>query len=70
MSDLFTLARGDDHDFDAVLKQLDEVFCGDIAAICAERHFSWDPVFVTPKSGKHGVGLQLVTILTPSSCRS
>ena len=69
MSELFT--RRLDHDFDVVLKQLNEVFLGDIASICAERHFSWDPVSVTLNSGEHGVvGLgNFVTILTPGSCR-
>ena len=31
-------------DFKAVLKQLDEVFCDDVAELFAERHFSWNPV--------------------------
>jgi hypothetical protein len=48
MSELFT--RGG---FDVDLKQLEEVFRDDIAAVCAERHFSWEPVSVTPKSGEY-----------------
>ena len=49
MSDLFR--RGDD--FDAVLKYLDKVFLDNIANLCAERRFSWDPVPVPSNSSEY-----------------
>ena len=49
MSEL--LRRGED--FDAVLKQLDEVFRDDIASLCAKRHFLWIPVSVPTISGEY-----------------
>lgn len=48
MSELFW--RRDD--FNAVLKQLDEVFHDDVAKLCAESHFSWNPVSVTLESSE------------------
>lgn len=48
MSELFQ--RRDD--FDAVLKQLEEVFHDDVAKLCAESHFSWSPVSVALESGE------------------
>jgi hypothetical protein len=48
MSELFR--RRDD--FEAVLKQLDEVFHDDIAQLCAERQFSWSPVSVALESSE------------------
>ena len=48
MSELFSC--GDN--FEPVLRQLEEVFVGDVAELCAEQHFSWSPVSVTLKSSE------------------
>lgn len=51
MSELFRRGPYGD-EFDAVLKLLDGVFLDDIANLCAERGFSWNPVPAPPKSSE------------------
>ena len=46
MSEFFRHGEG----FGVILKQLDEVFLNDIAELCAEQHFSWNPISVTSES--------------------
>lgn len=49
MSELFR-RRGED--FDPVLKHLDEIFLEGVADRCADHQFSWNSVFVPPKSSE------------------
>ena len=49
-------------DFDAILKQLDE-----IAKVCAEHHFSWSPVSAALESSEQGCHSSFATFLTPEN---